>query len=68
MSFVFVNTLKMYPIKAKHSEKKDYTLCLGNFSKDFTIDNLKITELKASVTFFADFNPSDTNDVLDIRK
>ena len=27
--------------KAKDSEVKDYTLCLGNASKDFTIDNIK---------------------------
>ena len=53
----------MYPIKAKDSEIKDYTLCLDNISKDFTIINMKITELKASVTFFVDFNPSDTSNV-----
>ena len=53
----------MYPIKAKDSEIKDYTLCLDNISKDFTIINMKITELKESVTFFVDFNPSDTNNV-----
>ena len=42
-SFVFVNATKMYPIKAKDSEIKDYTLYWGNISKDFTINNMKIT-------------------------
>ena len=27
--------------KAKHYEIKDYALCLGNISKDFTINNKK---------------------------
>ena len=27
--------------KAKNSEKKDYALCLGNISKNFTINNMK---------------------------
>ena len=27
--------------KQKNSEIKDYTLCLGNVSKDFTINNMK---------------------------
>ena len=36
-SFLFVNATKTYQFKAKDSEIKDYTLCLGNISKDFTI-------------------------------
>ena len=35
----------MYHFKAKDSEKKLYPLCLGNFSKDFAVDNMKITGL-----------------------
>ena len=31
----------MYQFKAKDSETKPYPLCLGNISKDFTIDNIK---------------------------
>ena len=27
--------------KQKNSEIKDYALCLGNISKDFTINNMK---------------------------
>ena len=33
-SFLFVNVTKVYHFKAKNSEIKDYTLGLGNISKD----------------------------------
>ena len=32
---------KIYHFKAKEPELKYYTLCLGNISKDFTINNMK---------------------------
>ena len=68
-SFLFVNTTKVYQFKAKNSEIKDYALCLGNVSKDFTINNMKKTGLKGVVTFFSDdCNPMDTNNILDIHK
>ena len=40
-SFLFVNATKVYQLKAKNSEIKDYGLCLGNISKDFRINNMK---------------------------
>ena len=40
-SLLFVNTTITYQVKTKESEMKDYTLCLGNPSKDFTINNMK---------------------------
>ena len=40
-SFLFVNATNVYQFKAKNSEIKDYALCLGNVSKDFTINNMK---------------------------
>ena len=40
-SFLFVNATKIYQFKAKNSKIKDYALCLGNISKDFTINNMK---------------------------
>ena len=69
-SFLFVNATKVYQFKAKNSEIKDYALCLGNISIDFTINNMKKkTGLKGAVNFFSvDFNPIDTNDILDIHK
>ena len=68
-SFLFANATKIYQFKAKDSEIKDYTLCLDIVSKYFTINNMKKTGLKRSVKFFSvDFNPVDTNDILDIHK
>ena len=67
-SFLFVNATKTYQFKAKDSKIKDNALCLGNISKDFTINNMRKT-LKERVIFFpVDFNPIDTNDILDIHK
>ena len=49
-SFLFDNSTKLYQFKAKNSEIKDYTLCLGDISKDFIINNMKKkTGLKGSV-------------------
>ena len=39
--FLFVNATKIYQFKAKVSEIKKYLLCLGNNSKDFSVDNIK---------------------------
>ena len=56
-------------IQTKNSEIKDFELCLGNTSKDFTTDNMKEkTGLKGVVIFFVDFNSIVTNDNLDIHK
>ena len=47
--FLFV---KVYQFKEKKSEIKNYALCLGNISKDFTINNLKKNRIKRSCKFF----------------
>ena len=39
--FLFLNATKIYQFKAKAYEIKDYTLCLGNISRDFIIKNTK---------------------------
>ena len=67
--FLFVNATKIYQFEAKVSEIKDCALCLGNILKDFTIIKMKKTRLKGVANFFSvDFNPVDTNDILDIHK
>ena len=38
--------------KQKNSEIKDYALCLGNTSKDFTINNVKKNMIKTSCIIF----------------
>ena len=48
----FFSATKIYQLKAKDSEVKDYALCLGNTSKDFTTNDLKKTVLKGIVNFF----------------
>ena len=50
-SFWFVNTTKLY-LKAKNSEIKDYALCLGNTSKDFTVNYLRKNRIKSSCKIF----------------
>ena len=40
-SILFVNATKIYQFKANNSEIKGCALCLGNISKDFTINNMK---------------------------
>ena len=68
-SFLFANATKVYQFIAKTSEIKDYELCLGNVSKGFIINKVKKTRLKGVLKFFSvDFNPIDTNDILDIHK
>ena len=68
-SFLFVNATKICQFKAKDSEIKDYVLSLSIISKYFTINNMKKTGLKGVVIFFSiDFNPTNTNEILDIRK
>ena len=66
---MFVNATKIYP-KQKTQKKKNYSLCLGNVSKDFTIKNMKKKpRLKGAAKFFlVDFNPIDNYDIINIHK
>ena len=57
----------MHQFKAKNSEIKDYTLCVGNISKDSTINNMKKNRIRGGVVKF-DFNPIDINNILNINK
>ena len=67
--FLFVNATKTYQLKAKDSDIKPYTLCLGNISRDFTIDNVKKTGLNGVVkVFHVDYHATDTNNILDIYR
>ena len=55
-SFLFDNTTKIYQFKAKNSEIKDYTLYLGDISKDFIINNMKKNKIKKKcIIFFSGF-------------
>ena len=40
-SYLFVNGTEIYKSKAKDSEIVTIPLCLGNISKDWSVDNIK---------------------------
>ena len=40
-SYLFVNGTEIYKCKAKDSEIVTTSLCLGNISKDWLVDNMK---------------------------
>ena len=40
-SYLFVNGTEIYKLKAKDSEIVAFPLCLGNISKDWSVDNMK---------------------------
>ena len=42
-SYLFVNGTEIYKFKANDSEIVTTSLCLGNISKDWSVDNIKIT-------------------------
>ena len=45
-SYLFVNGTEIIKFKAKDSEITPYEMCLGNISKDWTVDNMKKTVSK----------------------
>ena len=51
-NFLFVNTTKIDQFEAKNSGIKDYTLCLGNISKYFTVNNMKKNRIKGKCKIF----------------
>ena len=60
--FLFLNTTKIHQFKAKDYEIKRYPLCLGNISKDFSVDYIKKTGLNGYVyDFSVDYNIIDTS-------
>ena len=63
-SYSFVNGTEIYKFKAKDSEIVATPLCLGNISKDFSIDSMKKTGLNYSV----DYDAIAVDDILDIHK
>ena len=68
-SYLFVNETKISKFKAKDSEILSYPLCLGNVSKDFSIDNMKKMGLNGCVNNFSvDYDAIAVDDMLDIHK
>ena len=68
-SYLFVNGVKIYQLKAKNSELIDYPVILENISKDFSAADLKQTGLNGYVYHISiDYESIDIEGVLDIRK
>ena len=49
--FLFVDIAKIYQFKAKDTEIKNYTLCLGNIAKDFTVNNMEKNRIERNCKF-----------------
>ena len=68
-SYLFVNGTEIYKYKAKDSEKVAAPLCLGNISKDWSVDNMKKTGFNGYIyDFSVDCDAIAVDDILDIQK
>ena len=68
-SYLFVNSTEINKFKAKDSEIVATPLCLGNISKDWSVDNMKKTGFIGYVyDFSVDYDAIAVNDILDIHK
>ena len=67
-SYLFVNGTEIYKFKAKDSEIVATPLCLGNISKDWSVDNMKKTGLNGYVyDFSVEYDAIAVYDILDIH-
>ena len=67
-SYLFVNGTEIIKFKAKDSEIVATPLCLGNISKDWSVDNMKRTGLNEYVyDFRVDYDAIANDDILDIH-
>ena len=65
----FVNGTEIIKFEAKDSKITAYPLCLGNISKNWSVDNMKKTGLEGYVyDFNVDYNAIAVTDILDIHK
>ena len=68
-SYLFVNGTEIHKLKAKDSEILESLLCLGNISKDFSVDNMKRAGLNGYIYHFSvDYDTIAIDDILDIHK
>ena len=66
-SYLFVNGTEIVKFQAKGSNIIATLLCLGNISKDWSVDNMKDTGLNGYVyDFSVDYDAAD--DIKDIHK
>ena len=66
---MFVNGTEIHKFKAKDSEIVATPLCLGNVSKDYSVDNMKKTGLNEYVyDFSVDYDAIEFDQILNIHK
>ena len=67
-SYLFVNGIEFYKFKAKDSKIVATLLCLGNISKDWSIDNMKKIGFNGYVyDFSVDYDATDADDTKNIH-
>ena len=68
-SYLFVNGTEVIKFKAKDSHIVATPLCLGNISKDWSADNMKVTGLNGYVyDFSVDYDATAVDDIKVIHK
>ena len=68
-SYLFVNDTEIYKFKAKDSEIVATPLCLGNISKDWSIDNMKRTGFTGyGYDSRVDYEATNVNGIKDIHE
>ena len=68
-SYLFVNGTEIYKFKAKDSEIVATLLCLGNISKDWSIDNMKKTGFNGYIyDFSVGYHATDVDYIKDIHE
>ena len=68
-SYLFVNGTEIYKFKAKDSEIVASPLCLGNITKDWSVDNMKRTGFTSDVyDFSAGYDDITVDDIKNIHK
>ena len=68
-SYLFVNGTEIYKFKAKDSEILAGPTCLGNISKDWSVDNMKRTGFTGYVyDFSGDYEAIAVDDIKNTHK
>ena len=68
-SYLFVNSTEIIKFKAKDYNITATPLCLGNISKDWSVDNMKDTGLNGYVyDFSVDYHAVAVDDIKNIHK
>ena len=68
-SYLFVNDTEIYKFNAKDSEILVGSICLGNISKDWSVDNMKKTGFTGYIyDFSVDYTAIAVDEIKDIHK